>query len=166
MLVLSGWPKANTSAHGAGHSENLESRHILIVLLSAKKCNATISINCEHCLEMLKNKSKSYVVRVVFYRILKYAYLLRYVACLGYTKRIILCIDNEWCHKVNRAPSSGYFIIVNSGVGWGVRGGGWGVWGVWVWHSPLVVMGGGVREYTENIQKSQKSHKIQGGAPW
>ncbi len=29
-------------------------------------------------------------------RILKYAYLLRHVACFGYKKRIILSIDNEW----------------------------------------------------------------------
>ncbi len=54
------------SAHGAGHSENVETRHILILLFSAKKCNTTISNNCEHCLEMLKKKIKSYVVRVVF----------------------------------------------------------------------------------------------------
>ncbi len=61
-------------------------------------------------------KMKSYVVCVVFYyRILKYTYLLRYVACLVYKKRIILNIDNEWCHKVNCAPSSGYYIIV---MGW------------------------------------------------
>ncbi len=81
MLVLSVCPKVNTSAHGAGHSENVESRHILILFFSAKKCNTIISINCEHCLEMLKNKVKSYVVRI-----LKYAYLLRYVACLAIKK--------------------------------------------------------------------------------
>ncbi len=78
---------------------------------------------------MLKKKTKSYVVCVVFYRILKYAYLLRYVAYLGYKKRIILSIDNEWCHKVNCDPSSGYFIIVNSGVGWGVCEGWGGLFG-------------------------------------
>ncbi len=41
VLVLSVWPKANTSAHGAGHSENVESRHILILLFSAKKIGVT-----------------------------------------------------------------------------------------------------------------------------
>ncbi len=65
---------------------------------------------------MLKKKIKPYVVCVVFNRILKNAYFLRHVACLGYKKRIILNIDNECFHKVNCAPSSGYFIIVNSGV--------------------------------------------------
>ncbi len=47
------------SAHGAKHSENVESRHILILLYSAKKFNTTISINYEHCLDMLKKKIKS-----------------------------------------------------------------------------------------------------------
>ncbi len=108
---------------------------------------------------MLKKKIKTYVVRVVFYRILKYSYLLRYVACLGYKKRIILSIYNEWCHKVNCALSSGSFIIVNSGVEWGGVFGGLafpiGGYVGWEW----------CRKYTENTQKSQKPHKIQGGAP-
>ncbi len=84
---------------------------------------------------MLKETIKSYVVCVVFYRILNYVYLLsisRYIACLGYKTRIILSIDNEWCHKVICAPSLSYFIIVNSGVVWGG-----------VWRSLLVVMHGG-----------------------
>ncbi len=100
-------------------------------------------------------KIKSYVVCVVFYHILKYAYLLR----CGIKKRIILSIDNEWCHKVTCAPSSGSFIIVNSGVVWG---------GVCVRVGlafPIGGYGGWCRKYTENTQKSQKSHKIQGGAP-
>ncbi len=48
---------------------------------------SSISINCEHCLDMLKETIKSYVVCVIFYRILNYVYLLsisRYIACLGY----------------------------------------------------------------------------------
>ncbi len=92
-----------------------------------------MSINCEHCLEMLKKKMKSHVVCVVLYRILKYVFLLRHLACSGYIKRIILSIDNEWCHKVNCAPSSGSFIIVvNCGVG---CLGGFGVphWWLWGW---------------------------------
>ncbi len=68
---------------------------------------------------MLKKKIKSYVVRVVFYRI-KYAYLLRYVACLGYK-------------------------IMG-------RGGGGGL---------AFPIGGGM-----GVENTQKSHKIQGGAPW
>ncbi len=89
-----------------------------------------------------------------FYRILKYAYLLRYVACLGYKKRIILSIDNENC-----APSSGSFIIVNSGVVWGgvcVRG---------IWRSPLVVMGGGrgvqpqIRKSWDSMENANKKRK-------
>ncbi len=125
VLSVSVWPKTNTF-------RKCRKEAYLNLTFFSKQCNTTMSINCEHCLEMLKNKIKSYVVCVVLYRILKYVFLLRHLACSGYIKRIILSIDNEWCHKVNCAPSSSSFIIVNCGVG---CLGGFGVphWWLWGW---------------------------------
>ncbi len=111
---------------------------------------------------MLKKKTKSYVVCVVFLSYFEICVSPEIRCLLGYKKRIILSIDNEWCHKVNCDPSSGYFIIVNSGVGWGgvcVRGG-VGCLGGWGWRSPLVVMGGW--KGVENTQKSQNHMKYKG----
>ncbi len=53
--------------------KKVEHRHILILLFSAKKSNATISINCERRFDMLKRKL-SHMLFEHFDSILKYVY--------------------------------------------------------------------------------------------
>lgn len=53
------------AASGAGHSDFAVSKYILILLFFCKNINNTANNNCEHCLEVLKKKIKSYVVCVV-----------------------------------------------------------------------------------------------------